>query len=137
MTKDEQAALDTVRNFLDNYSKRSVENCVSSIATSRPILLFGTNDNEVFKTIEDVRDAFNRDFSNMTNIRWGEYRHIHVEAISTLACVIVELPISYQCGGKDVETHFRYALTLIREEEQWKICAGITSVPFRAGTYSF
>lgn len=137
MTKDEQAALGAVRNFLDDYAKRNVENCMSAVATSKPILLFGTNDNEVFKTIEDVRDAFNRDFSNMTNIRWGEYRQIHVEAVSMLACVIVELPISYQYEGKDVETHFRYALMLTREEEQWKICAGMTSVPFRAGTYSF
>ncbi|WAK00887.1 nuclear transport factor 2 family protein [Methylobacter sp. YRD-M1] len=137
MTQDEQTALDAVRNVLDSYSKRNVENCMSAVAASKPILLLGTNDNEVFKTIEDVRDAFNRDFSNMTNIRWGEYRHIHVEAVSTLASVIVELPISYQCGGKEVETHFRYALTLTKEGEQWKICAGMTSVPFKAGTYSF
>ena len=68
MTKDEQAALDAVRNFLDNYSKKSVENCMSAIAASRPILLFGMNDNEVFKTIKDVHNAFDRDFSNMTNI---------------------------------------------------------------------
>jgi hypothetical protein len=70
-------------------------------------------------------------------IRWGEYRHIHVEAVSTLACVIIELPISHQSEGKNFETLFRYALTLAKEGEQWKICAGMASVPYGTGTYSF
>ncbi len=50
---------------------------------------------------------------------------------------MVELPISYQTDGKDVEVLFRYALTLTKVGEQWKICSGMASVPFAAGTYSF
>ena len=61
----------------------------------------------------------------------------HPEAASTFASVIVEAPISYQSGGKGVETLFRYALTLTKEGEQWKICSGMASVPFAVGTYSF
>jgi len=136
MNHEEQAALDAVMNFLDSYSARSVAGCMSVIAKSKPILLFGTNDNEVFKTTEDVRAAFTKDFAGMTNILWGERRNIYVESVPTLASVIVELPISYQHDGKDVETLIRYALTLIKEGEQWKICSGIASVPFLTGTYS-
>ena len=137
MTNEEQSALDTVKDFLDSYSERSIERCMSLILVSRPIILFGTNDNEVFKTLDDVRSAFKRDFASMTNIRFGEYRQFHVEALSTLASVLVELPISYQSEGKEVSTLFRYALTLTREGGQWKICSGMASVPFVAGTYSF
>jgi hypothetical protein len=137
MDKEEQAVLDVVRKFLDSYSKRSVEECMSTIATSTPILLLGTNDNEVFRTSEDIRAAFKRDFDNMTNIRWGEHRNTHVQASSTLACVFVELPISYQSEGKEVRNLFRYAFTLAKEGAQWKICAGMASVPFASGTYSF
>lgn len=137
MTKEEQAALDAVMNFLDSYSKRNIEGCMSVIATSKPLLLFGTNGNEVFRTADEVRDAFAKDFESMTNIRLGNRHNVHVEAAPTLACVIIELPISYQSEGKNVGTLFRYALTLIREGGLWKICAGMTSVPFATGTYVF
>ncbi len=137
MTDQEQAALDTVMKFLDSYSQRSVEGCMSAIAGSRPTLLFGTNENEVFKTPDDIRAALSSDFGSMTDIRWGAQRNVRVEAASTLASVLVELPISYRSHGENVETLFRYALTLVNEGGQWKICAGIASVPFAAGTYSF
>jgi ketosteroid isomerase-like protein len=137
MTNEKQAVLDTVKDFLDSYAQRSIERCMSLLSVSRPILLFGTNENEVFKTHDDLRSAFKRDFESMTHIRWGKHRQFHVEALSTLASVLVELPISYQSEGKEVETLFRYALTLTKEGEQWKICSGMASVPFMAGTYSF
>ncbi len=137
MTKEEQAALDAVMNFLDSYSRRSIEDCMSAIATSKPLLMFGTNDNEVFRTTEDVRAAFTKDFTSMANIRWGKHRNVHVEAVSTLAFVMIELPISYLSEGKNVETLFRYALTLTQESGQWKICSGMASVPFATGTYVF
>ena len=73
----------------------------------------------------------------MSNIRWGEPRNIHIDATPILACVIVELPISYQNQGKEVKTLFRYVLTLTKEDKQWKICSGMASVPFVSGTYSF
>jgi len=137
MTNEEQGASETVRNFLDSYSQRNIEACMSLISASKPIMLFGTNENEVLKTREDVRSALKRDFDSMTNIRWGEYRQFRVEALSALASIFVELPISYQIEGKECETLFRYALTLTREDGQWKICSGMASVPFPVGTYSF
>ncbi len=137
MTREEQSALDAVARFLDSYATRSIEGCMSVITTSKVIQLFGTNENEVFRSAADVRSALTRDFGNMADIRWGKDRAVYVEANSTLASVIVERPISYQSEGKKVETLFRYALTLTREGADWKICAGVASVPFAAGTYSF
>lgn len=137
MTRDEQAVLDAVMTFLDSYAKRSVELCMSAIATSKPILMFGTNDNEVFKSSDDMRAAFTRDFDSMTNIRWGERRNLHIDAAPTLASVLIELPLTFQSEGKETATLFRYALTLIKEGEQWRISSGMASVPFPAGTYSF
>jgi len=137
MTNEEQGVLDAVQAFLDSYSERNVQKCMSVISDAQPIVLFGTNQNEVFKTREEVRAAFKRDFDSMSDIRWGEHRQFHVRAVSTLASVLVELPTSFQVDGKRTETLFRYALTLIREGEEWKICCGMASVPFAEGTYTF
>jgi hypothetical protein len=137
MNKEEQAVLEAAVKFLDSYSRRNVDGCISMISASGSILMLGTNDDEVFRTTHDVRAAFKRDFENMTNIRWGEHRNTHVQASPTLACVFMELPISYQSEGKEVRTLLRYAFSLVKEDKQWKICAGMASVPFASGTYSF
>jgi hypothetical protein len=73
----------------------------------------------------------------MTGIRWGEPRNVDVVSTSMLSSVIIELPIAYRTNGEDAEGLFRYALTLAKEGEQWRICSGIASVPYAAGTYSF
>lgn len=137
MNREEQAALDVVLGFLDSYSKRDVEGCVSWMSASEPVLMLGTNDDEVFRTAREVHAAFKRDFEHMTDIRWGGHRNVHVQTTPTLACVFVELPISYRSEGKEVGTLFRYALSLVKEGAQWKIRAGMASVPFSSGTYVF
>ncbi|NTV98261.1 MAG: nuclear transport factor 2 family protein [Chlorobiaceae bacterium] len=137
MNNDQVAAMDAVKGFLYDYAKKDVESCMTAIASSKPILLMGTNDNEIFGSAADVREAFGRDFSNMDDIRWGEVRHARAETSGELASVIIELPVSFRTDGDEVETLFRYALTLVRENGRWKICSGIASVPFKSGTYTF
>jgi hypothetical protein len=137
MTDDDQTALSAALAFLDNYAKGDVAGCVKAVSTSAPILLFGTNDNEVLKGADDVSEAVTRDTSTMTDIVWGEPRNIQVLSAPTLASVLLELPISYRAEGKTVETLFRYALTLGKEGSKWKICGGLASVPFASGTYTF
>lgn len=141
MTNEKQAVINAVSNFLDNYASKKLENCMSAIVAATPILLLGTNDNEVFRSTEEIRAAFTRDFSNMDDIRWGAHRYLHVETTPTLASVVLELSIAYtaieQETAKDIETLFRYAFTLVKEDQQWKICAALASVPFATGTYSF
>jgi hypothetical protein len=137
MTIEKQAVLNAVMNYLDSYSRKEIENCMLAISTSTPILLFGTNDNEVFRSADEVRTALNRDFDLMSNIRWDRHSYLHIETSPTLASVVIELSISYQSEGKHIETPFRYALTLIKEDLLWKICSGMACVPFPTGTYAF
>jgi ketosteroid isomerase-like protein len=137
MTREEQTALKTVMSFLSNYSKKDAEGCMAAITKSEPMMVLGTNDNEVFKTIPEIRAAFKKDFKCMNNIRWGKRRNFHVKAVPTLASVIVELPVSYRSDGEKIKTLFRYALTLTKEGDKWKICSGMATVPFASDTYSF
>lgn len=137
MKSNSQTALEVVLRFLNSYSKEDVEACLSAFSTTRELMLLGTNDNEVFSSLQEIREAFSRDFASMSNIRFGDIRHSHVESGDTLATVLVELPITFETEGKQEQTLFRYALTLVTENGNWKIYAGMASVPFSAGTYSF
>lgn len=137
MTREELAALKAVTTFLNKYSKKDIEGCMAVLTKSKPVLMLGTNDNEIFKTTKHIRAAFERDYESMNDIRWGKRRNFYVKASPTLASVIIEMPIFYKNEGKKVKTLFRYAMTLIKENQKWKICAGMASVPFSTGTYSF
>jgi ketosteroid isomerase-like protein len=137
MTKEEAAVRQVVKQFLSGYEQRQVESCMSVMTHSRPLLFLGTNADEVFKTPEDLRAAFDRDFRAMTNIRWGDYRHFAIEASSTLASVLVELAVSFQAGEKKEQTLFRFAFALHKELEQWKICLAMGCVPHKSGTITF
>lgn len=137
MNTEEKAALDVVNQFLERYAQRDLDGCLATIAQSKPVIFFGTNTNEVFTAREQVCEAFRSDFDNMHNICWGQRRQVNVQASPTLACVMIELPISYENAGESVQTIFRYAMVLCRDGESWKILSGMASVPFAAGTYSF
>jgi hypothetical protein len=137
MTKEENAALKAVTTFLNNYAKKNIDGCMAILTKSESIMMLGTNDNEIFTTTKSIRAAFKRDYKSMSDIRWGKRRNLFVKASSTLAGVIIEMPISYKSEGEKVKTIFRYAMTLVKENEKWKICAGMASVPFSSGTYSF
>lgn len=63
MNNDDQAALDAVMNFLDRYAEKNIEGCMAAFAASTPLLLLGTNEDEVFKTTAAIRGAFAKDFT--------------------------------------------------------------------------
>ncbi len=137
MAQEKEAALHAAMNYLNNYAQKHIENCMEAIATAIPILFFGTNENEVFRSAAEIRATLTQDFTNMDDIQWSNHRYLHVEASPTLASVIIELTLSYRNNGNKVDTPFRYALTLVKEDTLWKICSGLASVPFAAGTYTF
>jgi len=137
MAQIKEAVLSTVVNYLGDYAQKHIENCMEATAASTPVLFFGTNQNEVFRSAEEIRSALAQDFSNMDDIEWSNHRYLHVEISATLASVLIELTLTYRSSGKMVETPFRYAFTLIKEDARWKICSGLASVPSAAGSYTF
>ncbi len=137
MTRDEQGALETVKRYFEGYAKGDVELCMSTIAPSGPLLLLGTNADEILTDAAAVRAGLSRDFAAMQGIRIGAFRQQHVEASATQAFVLLEAPLAYRSGGEETATVMRFALSLGRIGEAWLIRSGLVSVPFGAGTYVF
>jgi len=137
MADEKRIVMEAVQGYLDAYSKRDVEGCLGFIAERTPVLILGTNDDEIITDRKAVEASFRCDFSMMDHISFGEVRNCHVQADGNLAGVLLELPVSYQAEGVETRTLFRFAFTLIREDGAWRMCAGMTSVPFKSGTYSF
>jgi hypothetical protein len=58
--------------------------------------------------------------------------HLMVSSLIFITGFVLRWPPE-KSGGK-VKTLFRYAVTLFKEGGEWKICSGLTSVPFVSGT---
>ena len=137
MADEKLIVSETIQRYLEAYAKKDLEGCLGFIAERVPLLMLGTNDDEIITERKELLNAYQRDFSMMDNIALGEARQCHVETGADLASMLLELPLSYTAEGDTTKTLFRFAFTLVRENGEWKISAGMTSVPFKSGTYSF
>ena len=137
MNQNTQTIHLAVMAFLDAYAKNDVDGCMALVAQNNPILIFGTNLDEICKNRNEVQAALQRDITNMSNVRWGEVRHIQITQDTSCANVLMELPLAYVAGGKEEQVVFRYALCLVMESGQWKIASGMASVPTAENSYSF
>lgn len=137
MNQTEREVQHAVMSFLDHYARADVEGCMSCLATQGELLFFGTNADEVFRSREQLREAFTRDFATLSELRWGSPRHTLVSVGADQASVLIELPSTYRAEGKAQEVLFRYALTLVPEAGVWRLRAGLASVAAAAGTLTF
>ena len=128
---------DAAMQFLSAYASRDLEGCMQWMAKDRPLMVVGTNLEEVFKTREEVQQSLKRDFATMSNIQWGVPSHISTEATENLASVIIELPISYVADKKQEKIMLRYMLAFIRQYDCWRIVQAMASLPAEVGSYNF
>ena len=137
LMRHQETVKDAVMQFLNAYASRDLEGCMQLIAKDRPLMLLGTNLDEVFKTRDEVQQSLKRDFAAMSNIQWGSVRHISMEATDNLASVLIELPVSYVANERQEQTMLRYALVLIKQDDSWRIVQAMASLPAPAGSYNF
>lgn len=133
----QEAAKAVVMQFLSAYAKRDVDACMGVIAKDTPLLILGTNADEVFRTQLELRGSLQRDFENMSNIELGAVNHTAINANEGLASVMFELPVSYQANTRQEKVLLRYAFTLVSENGNWRIVQAMASLPAPAGGYNF
>ncbi len=134
---NQESAKSVVMKFLTAYAGRDADACMSLMAKNTPLLIVGTNADEVFRTQDEVRRSLQRDFDNMSNVTWGEANYAAVIAEDTLASVLLELPFSFLANNQQEKLHLRYAFTLVKENGEWRIAQAMASVPASAGSYNF
>lgn len=137
MNSTEQAVMTAVGSFLVAYTQADIATCMAALSTLRPLMLMGTNEDEVICSREAAKRLFEADFKSMSGLRWAPYQQQWLAVNADLASVIIALPLTYRHEDKDATVQFRYAFTLAYEEKQWKICAAMASVPRPALTYAF
>lgn len=133
----QESAKSVAMQFLTAYAGRNTGACMSLMAKNSPLLIVGTNADEVFTTPDEVRLSLERDFDNMSNVMLGKVNYAAVIAEETLASVLLELPISFLANDQQENLHLRYAFTLVKEHGEWRIAQAMASVPVSSGNYNF
>jgi ketosteroid isomerase-like protein len=123
---------DVIEQFFNAYAKANVEDCIATFSQKNPIMVLGTNTDEVIKSRESLRQGLARDFSQMSNICWGSISHLSTIESEQLASVILELPIKFTCENEEQKTLLRYAFGLSKEQAEWKISQVLVSIPAKA-----
>ena len=137
MSDVEKSVNETIDRFFDGYARGDLAACLSAFAVQQPMMIVGTNVDEICQNREQLASALKRDFACMSAVRWGAPRHRQLVASPAMASVFIERPLFYTADGQDQQVLFRYAFTLLPESGQWKICSATASVPAAAGNYQF
>jgi ketosteroid isomerase-like protein len=137
MSGEEQAVLETLQRYFAGYAQGDVELCMSTIAPTGPLLLFGTNADEIATSAAEVRAGLERDMAAMSDVRVGDLQRLHIEATATQAFALFEVSMAWRSAGADTTTQMRFALSLGKADGQWRIRSGLVSVPSTAGTYQY
>jgi len=131
-----RAATDAVMAFLDRYAARDLDGVMSRIAQRAPVFMVGTNVDEKFTGRDALRAAFLNDFGNVSQMRWKEPTYLRAAVHGEAAAVVIERPAEFVVGRQQELAVFRYALTLVKEDGDWRVASGLVSVPLDAGTYT-
>ena len=137
MSDVENSVNETIDLFFDGYARGDLAACLAAFVQQQPMLVVGTNVDEICQNREQQASALSRDFSCMSAVRWGAPRHRQLVASPAMASVFIERPLAYTADGQDQQVLFRYAFTLLPESGQWKICSAMASVAAAAGNYQF
>ena len=137
MSDVENSVNETIDLFFDGYARGDIAACLSAFAVQQPVMVVGTNIDEICQNREQLELALKRDFACMSAVHWGAPRHRQVVASPAMASVFIERPLSYTADGQEQQVLFRYAFTLLPESGQWKICSAMAAVPAAAGNYQF
>lgn len=121
--------LETLRGYLASYAKKDLDACMAMFCEEGEFLVMGTSQEEVFTDRAALREAFRSDFETLSDMRFGDLTHSHVEHSDTLASAMMEIPLSFSSGGEHTSTLFRQAFTLRKESGQWRIGAFMSSLP--------
>ena len=137
MSDVEKSINETIDRFFDGYANGDMAACLSAFVEQPPMMVVGTNVDEICQDREQLASALQRDFASMSAVRWGTPRYRQVFAAQSMASVFIERPLAYTADGEEQQLLFRYAFTLRPESGQWKVCSAMAAVPAAAGNYQF
>ena len=99
-------------------------------ATAGELTFFGTDSAEVIKSLAQWEALMKNDWELFDSTHFGDPQNVSIQVSShgELASLVYEVPDVSLVEGKQVESLDRFAMTLIKENGEWRIIQGMTAV---------
>jgi len=120
----------TVTKFWKAYEQKDLATITKLLSTSGELTFFGTDSAEVIKSLAQWEALMKNDWKLFDSTHFGDPQNVSIQLSShgELASLVYEVPDVSLVEGKQVESLDRFAMTLIKENGEWRIIQGMTAV---------
>lgn len=127
--KEKKAVETVVANFWKAYETKDAEVVNKLISSTTPLAFFGTDSAEVIKGADDWKTQMRNDMKLFDSFKAGEPKNVSTEVSSTgdMAATISELPVDMKMGKQKMHALARFAFTLKKEKDDWRITQGMVA----------
>lgn len=130
IAKEKEEIIATIKAYNKAMEQERFEGLVPYL--SEDVIFFGTDSNEIIKSLSDFKKAITEQFNAVESLSYGEMSDISIQMDSrgTLASIIFGIPTTYKMvGASEPESYFfRVNRTLKKEGGKWVIVSGIVSI---------
>lgn len=119
-----------VAGFWRAYERKDLSTMTGLLSKSKDFIFFGTNSSEVITNVARWEALMKSDWALFESTRFEEPRNLGIQlsADGKLASIVYEALDASVEGGKEINSLDRFALTLRKEDGEWRIIQGMTAV---------
>jgi SnoaL-like domain len=120
----------TVTRFWKAYEQKDLTTITKLLSTSGELTFFGTDSAEVIKSLAQWEALMKNDWKLFDSTHFGDPQNVSIQVSNhgELASLVYEVPDVSLVEGTQVESLDRFAMTLIKENGEWRIIQGMTAV---------
>jgi len=128
--KDKAEVIATLIKFWQAYERKDLTMMSGLLTTSSDFTFFGSDAAEVVKSRRDWEDLMQNDWLLFETTKFGEPRNLAIQVSDDgkLASAVYEVPDVSLVEGKSAHSLDRFAMTLRKEGETWRVVQGMTAV---------
>ncbi len=116
--------------FWQAYERKDLATMSEMLTTSSDFTFFGSDAAEVVRTRRDWEELMRNDWQLFETTKFGEPRNVAIQISDDgrLASAVYEVPDISLVEGNSIESLDRFAITMRKESETWRIVLGMSAV---------
>lgn len=128
--RDKAEIVASLVRFWQAYERKDLATMSEMLTTSSDFTFFGSDAAEVVRTRRDWEELMRNDWQLFETTKFGEPSNVAIQISDDgkLASAVYEVPDISLVEGKSIESLDRFAITMRKESEIWRIVLGMTAV---------
>lgn len=117
-----------LRNFCDAYEKKDLNAVFATLAPSHQIIMIGSGKDELYFSLEDVRKACKRDWSQADEVKI-DFKDLKAGIHGDVAWAYCNSLFSINAAGETANYNFLWSTVFVKHEGNWLMVQSHLSIP--------